>query len=327
MKIGILNPNMGFLTGDRTMHKYAEIFMNKYTDKVLTYEEAKTYDGDAIVCFNGRPDLHENYPPKEFKGLKICHMMDHVFQAERTYENLKTNDIHYIMCYSRLDLFDTFFKRAYPDYIGKVISVPFGFNDKRFKNLKPFNERDNRVLALGAVNPVSDPLCLADIKVFAEHYKDQEFTHRWRRKLAIHAQDTDMQNIMRSLLPEFPRTKDFDYDIVEAYNNYQMFTTCESIMGYPSVKTYEGMACGSVFIGNDHPCYAEIGLISGKNCILHKQDDLEDFKRIVKWGQDNPEKLEQIAKNGEAFVREKYTPQKIAKNLFYNLKTCYHCQK
>ena len=120
------------------MHRYAEVFMNEYTDKILTYEEAKTYQGDAIICFNGRPDLPDNYPPKEFSGLKVVHLMDHVFQAERAYQNLQENGIQYVMCYSRLDKYDSFFREAYPDYIDKILPIPFGFNDLRFKNFKMF---------------------------------------------------------------------------------------------------------------------------------------------------------------------------------------------
>jgi glycosyltransferase involved in cell wall biosynthesis len=326
MRIAVLKPNWGFLSGEKSMHQWADKFIRNYANCVVSYEEAKTYQGDAIVCFNGRPDLLENYPPKEFKGLKVVHLMDHVFQAEKAYQNLKENGVHYVMCYSRLDLFDSFFREAYPDYIGKVISVPFGFNDLRFKNLKPFEERYDRVIALGAVNPVSDPLCIInDIAMFAEHYKREEFTHRWRRKLEQRKED--LLPIMDSLLPSFPRTKDFDYDIVETYNNYQMFTTCESLMGYPSVKTYEGMACGSVFVGNDHPCYAEIGLVSGRNCLLHKQEDMADFSKAVEWGKVNPDKLKQIAENGEKFIRQSYSPEKVAKNLFTNLEACLNYQK
>ena len=126
MRIAVLNPNMGFLSGDKTMHQWAEMFINTYADKVVTYEEAKTYDGDAIVCFNGRPDLPENCPPKEFKGLKIVHLMDHVFQSVNTFRALRDNEIDYVMCYNRHDLHDQFFRYVYKGYIGKVIPVPFG---------------------------------------------------------------------------------------------------------------------------------------------------------------------------------------------------------
>jgi glycosyltransferase involved in cell wall biosynthesis len=318
MKIAVLSPNYSFLTGNRTMHQWAEVFINKYADKIVTYEEAKEYKGDAIVCFNGRPDLPKNCPPKEFKGLKLLHLMDHVFQVENTNKALKENEIDYLMCYNRHDLYDPFFQHAYPEYVGKVIPVPFGYNETRFKVQKTFLERKNKCVALGAVNPVSDPLCIADIRVYATFNANEQFTHKWRR--ALYENRMQLVNEIDSLLPAYPKTKDFNYDIVETYNNYRMFTSGESIMNYPSVKTFEGMACGSVLVCSDHQCYKDLGLVDGLNCIMHKQNSIKSFQEVVQYYRDSKEELELIARAGQKHVEKNFNPNIIAKNLFNNIK-------
>lgn len=320
MRIGVIRPNRGFLTGGRTMHRWAEEFLKHYTDRVLTYEEAKTYDGDAVICLNGRPDIPKNHPPKEFKGLKAVHLMDHVFQTERTRKVLLENNIQYVMGYNSHDLYDDFFKHHFKEWDGKVIPVPFGYNDIRFSDQKSWNERENKVIALGSVNPVADRLCIHDLAKYKEFYKNEKFTHKWRRMLWENKSMLIGQ--MDSLLPEYPKTKDFDYNIVQKYNDYKMFTSGESILNYPSVKTFEGMACGSVLVCSDHPCYKDLGLVDGVNCIMHKQYDIDDFQRKVFHYQSNEDELKRIAENGKKFVEEFYNPSRIAQNLFFKLTRC-----
>lgn len=317
LKIAVLNPNMAFLSGDRSMHRWAEEFIDKYAHMTISYEKAKTYDGDIILCFNGRPDLPGQCPPKEFKGFKAVHLMDHVFQTEKTLLALQENDIDYVMTYNRHDKYDSFFKEVYTDYSDKVIPIPFGYNDNRFIDIKDFGARKNKVIALGSVNPVSDPLCLADIEIYAEFNKQEDFTHKWRRMLV---EDRNMLSPeMDSLLPVFPQTKNFDYDIVDTYNNYKMFTSGESIMNYPSVKTFEGMACGSVLVCSDHKCYRDLGLIDGLNCIMHKQYDIVDFRDKVRYYQEQPNLLKNISESGKHLMELNFTPKIIAKRLYNSL--------
>lgn len=321
LKIGVLKPNWGFISGDKSMHLWASEFIKRYCEKELTFEECKTYEGDMVIQVNGRPDLPYNCPPKEFKGIKVVHLQDHVFQVEKTKQILKENNVQYVMAYNRHDKYDPFFQANFPEYKNKVIGVPFGFNDKRFGDNKEFSSRKNKVIALGSVNPVSDPLCIADIEVYAKFNKHEEFTHKWRKMLVENS--ADLWKEMDSLLPVFPQTKNFDYDIVETYNNYKMFTSGESIMNYPSVKTFEGMACGSVLVCSDHQCYKDLGLINGLNCIMHKQCDIEDFKEQVSYYQHDQEALEKISQEGKRLVNYNYTPEHIAEKLFHNLETIW----
>ncbi len=317
IKIALLNPNMGFLSGDKSMHRWAEEFIDHYVDEIVSYEEAKTYDGDMILCFNGRPDLPLNCPPKEFKGFKAVHLMDHVFQTDKTKQALLENEVDWVMGYNKHDKHDAFFQKFFPEYKDKVIHIPFGYNDRRFKDKNDFEDRKNKVVALGSVNPVSDPLCIADIERYAEFNKHEEFTHKWRRML-VNERNMLLPE-MDSVLPIFPKTKDFSYDIVEKYNSYMMFTSGESIMNYPSVKTFEGIACGSVLVCSDHECYKELGFEDGFNCIMHKQYDIKDFQEKVRYYQALPTVLERISRQGKAFVSYNYRPKIIADKLYSKL--------
>ena len=313
MKIATLEFNGNFLAGDRSMHLYADVFRKKYCEANLTMEEAKTYNGDVIMCFNGRPDLG-GCPPREFKGKSFIHLMDHNFQTAKTLRALEECHDPYLMVYQGVKKYDPFFRHFFNKYHDRTIDVPFGYNNLRFKNTKPFNERKNKVVALGAVNPVSDPLCINDIRHFAEFFKDEEYTHKWRHMLR--SATAELSEIMDSRLPTIPKTKDFDYDIVQEYNDYKMFTTCESIMRYPSVKTFEGMACGSVLVCSDHHCYKDLGLRHGVNCIMHKDLNINSFNYIVGEWLSRPRDLEKIAEKGRLFAYGYYTPSAVADNLY-----------
>src|SRR5690606_6096546 len=117
------------LSGDRSMHRWAEEFVNAFVEKEVSYEEAKHYKGDAIVCFNGRPDLPGNCPPSEFKGFKALHLMDHVFRTNETIQALRRNGVQTLLGYNKHDRHDAFFQHYYKDWVGKLIAVPFGYND------------------------------------------------------------------------------------------------------------------------------------------------------------------------------------------------------
>ena len=317
-KIGLLNFNYSFLSGDHSMHRWADCFREIAGCDMLNYEQAKHYSGDIIICLNGRPDLPEHVPPKEFHGLKLCHVMDSVFQATKAYNALKENKVDFILAYNRHDLYDQFFKTYYKDYINKVIPIPFGFNDYRFHSEVPFSKRINKCVGLGSVNPINDPLCGPDIEDFKTFFKDEPYMHRWRKKLVDNKEQ--LSTVMDSMFPEPPLTKDFSYDILRAYNNYQMFTTCESLMNYPSVKTFEGMACGTVFVGNKNACYEDIGFRNNANCILHKYEDLNDFKEVIEYYQQNPDTLKVVSENGMQLMKDNFAPDRIAWRLYKKIR-------
>ena len=317
MKIAVQLPNRAFLAGDRTLHRWANVFIDSFVDAEVNIDEAKEYKGEAVVCLNGRPDLIRNCPPAEFRGLKACHIMDHSFNAKQAAKNMIDNNVHLALGYAQHDVLDPFFRKEYASYAEKIISVPFGF-DYRFVNKVPFSQRKKKCVGLGAVNLVNEGI--SDLKDYVACFgKYHKWTHEWRHTLREAHSRGELGVLMDSLFPAEDEYKKFDYNIVEVYNDYQMFTTCESVMNYPSVKTYEGMACGSVFVGNQNACYSAIGLVNGKNCILHNPNCVKSFKEAIQWAKQSPRNLEEIAKNGQEWVEKNFTPKAIAEKLYRDL--------
>ena len=117
---------------------------------------------------------------------------------------------------------------------------------------------------------------------------------------------------MDSRLPDYPETKNFKYDIVKTFNDYKMFVNCESLQYFPSGKTFEGPASGSVLVCSDHQCYFDLGFIDGVNCIKHKEFDVDDFKKKVTYYLNNLDKLKDIQQEGTRMVRDNFSHKKIA---------------
>ena len=280
---------------------------------VFSQEELKKFD--VLICFNGRSDLPHQAPPVAFPGLKVFHVMDYVFSARTAYGALKHGKADYVMGYADHGRFCPFFRHYYPSFVGKIITVPFGFG-RRFENSVAFEKRRMKVIALGSVNPVDDP-AVEDKSLLAEYcgfYRNNQWTHQWRRMLSEHL--VRLAPVLDSMLPVYPQTKDFSYDPVERLNQYAMFANDEGLLAFPPARTYEGVATGAVLVCADHPCYADIGFVDGLNCIMHRVLDLDDFEYKVSCYLDQPERLRDIALAGTSMVRGRFTHQHVAKKLY-----------
>lgn len=314
LKIATLNFNFGWLAGERSLHRWADILKTKYCECNVNHEQSKTYKGDVIIGFNGRPEYaYPNHiPAKEFKGLKIVHLQDYQFNTKRVAKLLKEHNINIVLGYASHNKLDPYFQSIFTGV--QVIPVPFGF-DYRFKHTKPFSQRINKCVGLGAINLVDEGI--PDLLDYKTYFVGHKYSHPWRNLLRENKEV--LKNELDSYFPEYPQTKKFDYDIVETYNNYRMSITCDSLCHYPSVKTYEAMACGSVFIATDNPCYNEIGLINGVNCLKCEDMNINSFKEIVNFYQKYPDLLEKISNNGQEFIKKEYNPEKIADDLYQQI--------
>jgi glycosyltransferase involved in cell wall biosynthesis len=271
---------------------------------------------DVLTCFNGFPYLPRGGPIKGFNGLKIYHLMDYTFFPAKSSEILSKAGVDFVFGYNCHDKYCPLFQENYPQYLGKVIPVPFGFAD-RFQELVPFQKRKNKVIALGSVNSFVDPVHTQDeFKEVNQFFlnRGEKFMHKFRRMLVEN--ESRLSDIMDSKLPHFPKAKDFDYDIVEIFNQYKMFVSCESLQYFPPAKTFEGPASGSVLICSEHPCFFDYGFKDQVNCIKHKEFDVDDFRDKASFYISNPDKLLQIQKQGTQFVRENYNHKKIAQYVY-----------
>jgi hypothetical protein len=270
---------------------------------------------DVLVDFTGRPDRRT--VPEQFNGMKAVHVMDYVFRARESHQALRTAKVDYVLGYADHGRWCSFFQAMYPTYINRVITVPFGFSP-RFQATTPFDDREAKVLAAGAVNPIDDPLAnFGELDDYIAFYFGHTWTHEWRRTLVEH--ETHLLPIMTSLLPHFPTTKNNNYDAPAQLNHFMMFANDEGLMAFPPARTYEGAAAGAVLVANDHPCYAAMGFENGENCLLHRHLDIDDFQKVVKDGLADQEQLAIIAHSGTKLVTEHYTHELIAQQLIRDL--------
>ncbi len=277
---------------------------------------------DVTVCFNGFPYRPHNEPPAKFNGLKIWHVMDYVWQAAESNRILEQGGVNYVMGYADHGKYCPFFQKFYPRYVGKTIPVPFGYG-KRFENKTPLAQRRQKVIAVGSVRPVNDPSApdpdtLEDYIAF---YKGVEWTHQWRRTLALEA--NTLRDIMDSQLPLFPETENPKYNAVEVLNEYALFANDEGLMAFPPARTYEGTAAGSVLIGAEHGSYTDLGFVDGVNCILHRKDDLNDFREKAGYYVKNPDRLQAIQQASVAMIRSRYSHAQVARNTYAAIEKIY----
>gem|GEM_PF-3728424 len=304
----------------RLMHFFYRFGLNPLNYKIIFSVKQLNAMADVLVCFNGLPYAESNKPIKEFKGLKIYHLMDFTFFPSMSNKALEDGGVDFVFGYARHDRYCEFFQKEYPRYIGKVLPVPFGFAP-RFRDLVPFAERRNKVIALGSVNSFVDSVHTVDaLRELNEFFlaQSEKFMHKFRRMLVEN--EENLAAIMDSKLPHFPQVKDFGYDIVQALNQYKMFVSCESLLYFPAAKTFEGPAVGTVMICSEHPCFDDLGFKDGINCVKHKEFDLQDFRGKVSHYLKNQDKLEQIQKAGTQFVRDTYNHQKVAQQVYETIK-------
>lgn len=268
---------------------------------------------DVLVCFEGRPYVPELAPPGQFSGLKAYHTMDFVFHAGRAHQALVTGGVDIVLGYARHDQRSPFFAALYPSFAGRVLTVPFGFS-RRFEVRTPFAERSPTVLGIGSVNPVDDPLCApGELAEYIAFHPGERWTHRWRRTLV--ERSAQLEGILTSRFPVFPQTKDPSYDAVAVLNAHAMFANDEGLMAFPPARTYEGPACGALLVAADSPALRELGFRHDENALLHRPDDVEDFRRVVTTALAEPERLAALAAAGTRMVRERYTHEAIADRL------------
>lgn len=272
-----------------------------------------------LMCF---PNIKSDFSRgvANFNGLKIFHVGDYFWYrpGSETYKLLQSVGVDHLFGYAMHDRYCSYFQEYFPDYRGKVWGIPFGYTP-RFVSTTPFSERKAKAVGAGSVNPLR-PLHtpIINYRETADFFPDENWFHKFRRELVLNKNFLSKE--MDSMLPEFPVIKDFKYDLVAKFNEYQMFITCESIFSFPSAKVFEGMACQTALICADLECNKEYGLEDGKNCIMYNPYSIDDFKYKTTLMQSNDKLLRKIAKEGSRFVTKNYTQKGVAKKIFQTTK-------
>lgn len=238
---------------------------------------------------------------------------------------------------------NAYFRRYFP-WVGRVHILPFVFTN-RFKKIKPFSERSRQCFASGSLSVPSAP---SYVRYYGDHaalqpmrqliYDNQDFlrdrmdiymyphTDALGELKTIYDRDSFLTRWMKRHLPASALKKLFRYqlpyfrfNIVEKYNDYQMFMSPEERTGLPSLKMFEGIRCGSVLVGIDHPMYSDIGFKNGITYIAYRENDLDDLRHKIHYYQTHPDQLEVIAETAYAFVTEHFSSSVVARGLWVGL--------
>jgi len=272
---------------------------------IFSDDELNKYD--VWMSFEGCPVLPTDSIPKNFKGLKIFHLMDYSFWSKYCAKELIENKVDFLFGYAKHDLWCSYFKSVFGEFKDRVIPLPFGYS-KRFSNLKTINDRNNKCSVMGAVNPIIDPMSdLESIKDYIKFFHNEKWAHKTR----AHVRDNlyEFENLLVSFMANPPLTKNIKYDSVKELKEYKFFLNDDSVMHYPPARTYEGTASGAVMVCSDHPCYNDFNWKSDKNCITYREGDYDDLKnklRLAVTGKLDFELIQKYSlKNALRFSHEK----------------------
>lgn len=336
-KIVVFNPNIILGDTEKNFHGYAEAFILKYADYIYApnpqkrkkiKEKLKEDNCQRKIQFIRTPfgfvgkelifvGFGTNYNSPQgiqfSKGKKFFHLLDYYIDIKKNKTFLKRIKCDAVIEHGQVDKYSDFYKKYYSEYIGKTISLPFGYG-KRFKLTKSFKERQKKAIGLGSINKIADQKLKRDqIKELIDFYEGREYQHEVRKYLRDNADA--FKDCIDCRFPTDKDQKGRDYDAVEALNSYQMFINDEGFSGFLPARTYEGIACGTVMVAPISDLYKEMGFIPDVNYIAYKEGDYADLKAKIWHYIMHQDELIEIQKKSVE-LSEEYTHEKIADMLY-----------
>ena len=333
------NEVCGVFISDRSFINLFKTFKNKKISSFLAETKANNLeiifdinklnsDYDVLIDLNFfTSNLDSSLPSslKNFNGIKLFHIGDYFgyHQASQIHSRLKDIGVTALFGYCMHDRYCNFFKEFYPSYIDKVWGVPFGYSD-RFKKHKDFDSRKDMAISVGSLNQLSNDQFKKNMFFEAiTFFKNEKWFHRFREKLFSNR--NELKEFVMCGIPDPYSKNNPRLDLVQAFNEYKFFVTCESIFNFPTAKVFEGTASGSVLLASKHPVYDEFGFLNDKNCILFEHENLDDLvDKISYYTQGDSVALNQIAKESYSFTSQYFNSSIISK---YIIDICYQYMK
>lgn len=290
---------------------------------------------DLVILYNIMTDNYRGMSGVHaFKALSMLH-----FHGRADEEALiKEANIGCFFNESNLQENSEIFRKYY--HINKPWVVhPFVFQE-RFKPIKPFSERKNKVFSTGTItykeheeflsvygDPCDQP-ARKFVKDNPEFFKDtvdcysSDYLEGSDVKLYLPT-DNKIVRLYKQIHNRFHTGHQkayFSFNMAEKFNEYKMCLVGEEILGVPGIGYVEGMACGCAYIGLDSPMYRDLGLIPGVHYICY-DGTKEGLKGVVEYYQqdEHQKELEQIAKAGCEYVRKNFNGSIVAEKLICNL--------
>lgn len=210
-----------------------------------------------------------------------------------------------------------FFKKYFP----KHDELSFGYKvEERFSYVKSFNERSDKILALGSLTYLKD----SDSDI-AEYFKNLKILtyHPERLSLFKYAKNHDeidsmirlnneesfrdslpiaiIKNIYSKIFPK--KNSYYSFDLPKKINEHKFVVYPGDIFGNLPQGLYEVMACGSIIFGKDDISYKEIGLIHEHNYIsVGPEFSIKKLIETYNKYKNNNDLLEKISKNSLDFA-------------------------
>ncbi len=269
---------------------------------------------------------------KDFRGKKILHGTHFYGLTGAIAQNVKKMGVQYMVAEANLKKSSYF--NHYFSFIEYVYCLPHVLR-KKYKKIRDFQDRQNKCLALGTL--VLDNVAN---EVNRDHYNffkidtlhpmrkaiyenrnqladsvecNINFHNKKRIEISKKSTFYKKYDIFKMFYDLFFLSEGKEYhemDIVEKYNQFKMFVSPEENIGLSSINFIEGMACGSAYIGLNHPMYTDLGMVEGKHFITY-DGTLEDLKRKIGYYQCHQEELSEIARSGCGFAKERFFEEKI----------------
>lgn len=291
---------------------------------------------DIVIIYNimGKSNYEVAGNIKAFKALSMLHF--HGRKVENAM--IESADINCYFNEVNLCLSSKLYRKYY--HVERPwIVIPFVFAE-RFKNIKPFKERQNKCFSTGTITykeheefmSVYHDSCDQPARKFVKDnpnfFKDTvdcyscDYLEDEPGKKYVEGENPLIRLYKKfyNLRHVGKQKKYFSFNMVEKFNDYKMHLLGEEILGVPGIGFVEGMACGSAYIGLDSPMYRDYGLIPGVHYIAY-DGTKEGLKATVEYWQmpEHQNDLEKIANTGCEYVRNNFCGDIVAKRLFDRL--------
>jgi glycosyltransferase involved in cell wall biosynthesis len=312
-------------------------------DAVISIDALPTLSqNDVFILYSHYGDMNRvELSEASTKIIDFSHFYGNKIESALT-KRIKPNGY---FCEVDLYKYSKLFQEYYGWFKDGFLRRPFAY-EERFRCIKNFNDRKNRVCAMGNIARMNNTT--EAHRDFVRFY--HVFYMQPQRKLFYDKRE-ELKDIMdcystigvdtyhlrkyseadliikrefnwwwnyfvRQRFPKYHRA----FDMVETYNDYKIVVNAEDSNGIYAIGAVEAMACGCALIGRDYGVYEDLGYRKDESYIPY-DGSIGDFRDKAEYylRPENQGKLSVIASKGCAYTREHYSEEKVFDEYFFHL--------
>lgn len=315
---------------------------NGYSNGVEVITDSDLIGDDDIVLYYSH-FYNSQWGEKIKRGIKIVDLL-HFYGDRRMAEILKKYEWDYY--FFEVELKDCpIFMKNYSWFDAEYLRRDFSFQP-RFKMNIEFSRRKKKAMAIGTITECDDDDFKEIYGTIAyqpkrknvyEHVGELEglvdsFISPYEESsIKIMNKQSLLKRKIGKIYYYFNSGKQknyFSFNIVEKFNEYQMFLCPEDAIGSYGVSTFEGMACGCVCLSDQEKTMKNLGFVKGVDYIYYDGtiSGLRDV--IVKYQRpEYQEVLKNIALSGMKKVTENYSQELVAQRYYDTLRNIAESRK